>query len=100
MGFFDSFGDLFDSPAPACRECDVTMEYSEAEYAPKLGASVEAYVCSECGRKVVASDHADMQDSTAGTAPERDRGGGSTGVIPMDSGYDDPDEDDGWRSVR
>lgn len=44
MGFFDSFADLFDSPAPACERCreadgaDVTMDYPEAEYAPRSWA--------------------------------------------------------------
>lgn len=106
MGFFDSFGDLFTAPAPACEKCraagrgDITMEYSEAEYHPDLAATVEAYVCphENCGHRVVASDDAQMQGSTAGTAPERDRGGGSTSVMPLDGGgFED---DDGWQSVR
>lgn len=59
---------------------------------------VEPYVCPECEHRVIASDHAEMKDPAAGTGPDQEQGGGSTGVIPMDGdGYD---EDDGWQSVR
>lgn len=107
MGLFDSFGDLFTRPTPACEKCkeagrgEVTME-SDIVRDPSQGFNVDAWVCPECGHSVYRGDDPETHDPTHGSGPKRDDESGgqsdlSTGVVPMDGFADDDDE---WTSIR